>query len=155
MKSVITFMKSPVGRFHSSFAVFILLNLLTGLIGRTGYYPELATVHFITGLLILVTPLVFLLISRNRGLILKAFGKMVLFQKADFAKRRVTTVLFKTTALVITAATLCNAVTGVLYRLSIGTLAAYQIHLVCYTIILVASPLHILSGLWMRRRTKR
>lgn len=155
MKHVITFLKSPVGWFHSSFAAFILMNLLTGLIGRTGYYPVLATVHFITGLLIIASPAVFLIVSKNRGMILKAFGKMVLFQKADFTKRRIAALLFKATALVIAAVTLGSAVTGVLYRLGMGAFAAYQIHLACYTIILAAAPMHVLLGLWMRRRQKR
>ncbi len=155
MKSVIIFMKSPVGRFHSSFAVFILLNLLTGLIGRTGYYPVLATVHFITGLLIITAPVVFLAISKNRRMILKAFGKMALFQKSDFTRQRIVPVLFKATALAIAIATLGNAATGLLYRLVMGAPVAFQIHLVCYTIILVSAPLHVLFGLWVRRRQKR
>ncbi len=154
MKSFVTFLKSPVGRFHTTFAVFILSNLLTGLIGRTGYYPVLSTVHFFTGLLILAAPAVFLIASKNRAMILKAFGRMVLPNKADFTKRRVMALLLKATALVVAVGTLVNAVTGVLYRSGVAGPVVFPIHLAAFYGMLAAVPLHALLGLLQRRGRK-
>lgn len=155
MKQMSAFMKSPVGRFHSSFAVFILFNLLSGLIGRTGYFPVLGTIHFISGLLIVVSPAVFLLMSKNRGMILKAFGKMALFQKNDFTRRKALPVLFKATVVAIAASALCNAVTGMLYRFGAVPVPACSVHIVLFYVTLAAVPLHVLFGLMLHRKPKR
>ena len=155
MKQLMSFFKSPVGKFHASFAAFILFNLLSGLINRLTFVPVLSTVHFWTGLLIVAAPIVYLLLAKNRGMIWKAFTKMVWFSRVDFEKKKVVAILFKITALVIALITLDNAVSGILYKLRVIPQISHQIHLINYTIALFAVPLHVLLGLLLHRKVKK
>ena len=148
------FLKSPIGKFHTSFALFIAFNLLSGLVNLFIHYtPLLVSIHFYSGLLILLSPAVFLLASKNRGMILKAFSRIALFNKADFANLRIAVLLFKATATIILLLTLVNALTGIFYKFGLLLfLEPYTIHVIDFKILLAVIPVHILSAFALHRK---
>ena len=147
------FIKSPIGKLHSSFALFILFNLLSGLVNLYIHPIRLlVAIHFYTGLLILLAPLVYVLTMKNRGMVLKAFSKMALLNRADFKKRRIAAILFKATALVILLLTLINALSGILFRFDLLTVLSYRIHTIDFNILLVIIPLHVILAAAMHSK---
>lgn len=152
-----SFLKSPVGKLHSSYVLFILLNLLTGLVNLfIQYTPWLVTIHFYTGLLIVLAPLTYLAVSRNRRMILKAFGKMVLPNKADIQKKKFSAFIFKLAALVIALLTIVNALSGVFMKFQLLLPAvSYDIHVFNFKILLVVIPLHAIMVFAMHRSHKK
>jgi hypothetical protein len=152
MSKFSAFLKSPVGKFHTTFAVFILFNLLSGLFDLWVHYTSwLVAVHFYAGLLIIIAPLIYLLVAKNRKIILKAFLKMTMLSKGDFKKVKPSVLLFKLTTLIVALLVLLNALSGIFFKFHLLLhLQPYTIHVLFFKILLALVPLHVLLGFWVR-----
>jgi hypothetical protein len=158
MKNLMTFLKSPVGKLHSAFSLFILFNLLSGLVNLFIHYMLwLDMVHFYTGLLILAAPVVFLLVSKNRNIVLKAFFKMTLSGKADIKNGKLAAPLFKLVTLLSALLILISSLSGIFVKFQLLLPAqSFNIHVIDFKILLVLIPLHVLLGPAVRAaRTKK
>jgi hypothetical protein len=157
MKSLVAFMKSPVGKLHTAFSMFILFNLLSGLVDLFIHYtPWLVSVHFYTGLMIVVAPVAYLLFAKNRGIILKAFSKMALPQKAELQKGKRSVLFFKLITIVIFLLIAANALGGVFMKFGLLTIVSYNIHVFNFKVLLALVPLHgVMAYLMRSARTKK
>lgn len=144
MKSFAVFMKSPVGKLHSAFALFILFNLISGFVDLFIHFtPWLVALHFYTGLMIVIAPLAYLCFAKNRRIILKAFSRMILPAKAELAKGKPLTLVFKAVTLLAALLIAVNAVSGILmkFRLMLPV-ESYNIHVFDFKALLALVPLH-------------
>lgn len=143
MKSFLAFLKSPVGKLHSVISVFILFNLLSGLVNLFIHHTAwLVGIHFYTGLLIVIAPLAFLLASPNRRIAFTALAKMAMPNRADFRKGKPAKLLFKIITLLIVLLTCINALSGIAMKLQFLTIASYNIHVFDFRAMLFLVPLH-------------
>jgi heme A synthase len=151
MKKFLSFVKSPVGKFHASFALFILFNLLSGVVNiYMRYTLWLVSLHFYSGLLIVFAPLLYLAAAKNRGIVLKAFGRMALPHKADFRKRKPALPAFKLATLLAALLVLANALTGISVRFTLLAAPAYHAHVFAFKALLAIVPVHVMLAVYLR-----
>lgn len=85
------FLKSKFSKFHLSIALFAAVNILLGLAmaANGGFYRSASTIHYFSGLLIFLCPILVLMILKERNMVWKAFTFRLGIHKKDIGNVKV------------------------------------------------------------------
>lgn len=149
-----TFSKSPMGRLHAPLAFFILFNLVSGHYNLfIRYTPILGAIHFFTGLLIIIAPLLMLFTIKNPVKILKTFLKMAFSFMSDLNKKRYMLGIAKLSASLMFISIFISATTGIMMKFKLfSPQSAFEIHVIDSHVLLILIPIHAIIMLILNIR---
>lgn len=152
-----TFFKTSIGKVHVALAFFILFNLVSGYINLLVHrIPVLVQIHFFTGLLIIIAPLLMLLTIKNPTKILKAFLKMTFSFKSSFNKKLYMLGVAKLSASLSLIIVLISAITGIMMKFKLfSPKTAFGIHVMDFNLLLLLIPVHIVIMLILNMRKEK
>lgn len=136
-------MAKRIGNFrfaHLLHAAFILTNLITGFFMLRGI--KLLNIHFTSGILIILVPLVLANLSFRRSI----FFNLIFLRSKDLKRGKPIKILTKITAMMLFFLVLLSFTTGMILRLGGGT-GIFNIHIFSYKTIFTIIPIHALLAI--------
>lgn len=159
------FFKSAFGKIHYSAMLFISFNIITGaLMHFGGFYASLATIHFISGLMIFTAPAVVFLFLPHKQNTIKAIIKMNVLSKGDFKRllnmKNKGKLINKITAGILFYQLLIAGVSGPYLRffspLSLDiALTVRTLHIINFFVLIVVVPIHIIGRVMSEKKQQK
>ncbi|QNO15542.1 hypothetical protein HYG86_12565 [Alkalicella caledoniensis] len=140
-------MAKRIGNFrfvHLLHAIFILTNLITGFFMLRGI--KLFNIHFTSGILIILVPLVLANLSFRRSI----FFNLIFLRAKDLKRGNPIKILTKITAMMLFFLVMLSFTTGMILRLGGGT-GIFNIHIFSYKTIFTIVPIHALLAIMSKK----
>ncbi len=150
--------KSNFPRLHLFIAAFTLLSLATGLSLNYGLIPgyTIRTVHFYSGLLIIVSPAIVLVFMKKRRQILSAAKSLIFINSMDIKRKRYLSMVSKVLLNLFILGLVKQLLTGLVIGLKLfntpdAVNALYKVHTAGLFLLPILLVLHVVLMIIVKR----
>lgn len=153
------FFKSKFSKFHLGIALFAALNILLGLglATNVNFYKTAAILHYTSGILIFVVPVLLLMVFKERKMIWKAFVFRLAIQEKDLGDWK--SFSAKIFAWLFLISLFYAGMLAILVKTGIGTLLfpetnLFLLHIKVIYLVIPILVLHVITMMVTNRKNK-